>query len=45
MNILFVPAITGGQSHLIPLFVLHQNLMQKQKGLTNNASPFFIVIF
>lgn len=39
MNILSISAITGGQSHLIPLFVLHQRYFRR----LNNVNNFFLV--
>ncbi|MBD3907111.1 hypothetical protein LNP80_02495 [Chryseobacterium sp. C-39] len=39
MNILTIPYITGGDSHFIPLFVLHQRYIRKDRKICN----FFLI--
>lgn len=36
MRILTIPAISGGESHLIPLFVLHQRYLRRIESIDNH---------
>jgi hypothetical protein len=35
MNVLTIPYIAGGDSHLIPLYVLHQRYIRRMGSINN----------